>query len=222
MHEPDDFRSTNPASNPELLDYLAQEFIQSGYDLKGLFRLILHSRTYQLSAVPNEWNRHDHIYGSHYPVKRLTAEQLATAISDVTGVPEKYPGLPLGTRATQLPDVSYRSEFLELFGRPKRATPVESERTCDTHIGQSLQMISSDYIARKLRANNGLAARLAASKMPMEAVIEELYLTTLSRYPTDAERQAILATPIDAKQRREKIEDLLWVLMNTKEFLFNH
>ncbi len=222
IHEPDDFRSTNPASNPELLDYLAQEFIQSGYDLKGLFRLILHSRTYQLSAVPNEWNRHDHIYGSHYPIKRLTAEQLATAISDVTGVPEKYPGLPLGTRATQLPDVSYRSEFLELFGRPKRATPVESERTCETHIGQSLQMISSDYIARKLRDNNGLAARLAASKMPMEAVIEELYLTTLSRYPTDAERQTILATPIDAKQRREKIEDLLWVLMNTKEFLFNH
>ncbi len=222
IHEPDDFRSTNPASNPELLDYLAQEFVQSGYDLKGLYRLILSSRTYQLSAIPNEWNRHDRIYYSHYYLKRLTAEQLATAISQVTGISEKYAGLPLGTRATQLPDVSYRSEFLDLFGRPKRATPVESERTCDTHIGQSLQMISSEYIARKLRDNKGRAAALAASDMPTEAIVEELYLTTLSRFPTEAERQVILGSPIDKKQRREKVEDLMWVLMNTKEFLFNH
>ncbi|MCP4172476.1 MAG: DUF1553 domain-containing protein, partial [Fuerstiella sp.] len=154
--------------------------------------------------------------------KRLSAEQLAQAISQVTGVAEKYPGLPLGTRATQLPDISMRSEFLDLFGRPKRATPVESERTCETHIGQSLQMISSDYMARKLRDNNGLAARLAASQKPVAEVVDELYLTTFSRLPTDTERNVILAEPIEDKRRREKFEDLLWVLMNTKEFLFNH
>lgn len=222
IDEPDDFRSTNPASNPELLDYLAAEFIRSGYDMKAMFRLVLNSRTYQLSAQPNPWNHHDKIYYSHYQLKRLTAEQLAAAISHVTGVAEKYPGLPLGTRATQLPDVSMRSEFLDLFGRPKRATPVESERTCDTHIGQSLQMISSEYLASKLRDGTGRLTKLAASSLSAAEAIDELYLVTLCRLPTDTERQFILQEPIANQQRREKFEDLAWVLMNTKEFLFNH
>lgn len=222
IHEPDDFRSTNPASNPELLDYLAEHFVQSGFNMKATFRLILNSRTYQLSSQPNEWNKDDRIHYSHYQLRRLSAEQLAEAISQTTDVPEKYSGLPLGTRATQLPDVSMRSEFLDLFGRPKRATPVESERTCETHIGQSLQMISSEYMARKLRDNNGLAARLAMSDKPAAEAIDELYLTSLSRFPTEAERSVVLAQPIETAQRREKFEDLLWVLMNTKEFLFNH
>ncbi|HHK41559.1 MAG TPA: DUF1553 domain-containing protein, partial [Planctomycetaceae bacterium] len=204
VHEPDDFRSTNPASNPELLDYLASEFIQSGYDLKAMFRLILNSRTYQASAIPNEWNRHDHIQFSHYYIKRLTAEQLADAISQVTGIDEKYSGVPLGTRASQLPDVAARSEFLDLFGRPKRATPVESERTCDTHIGQSLQMISSEYIARKLRDNRGRAAHLAASGRPIQDIVDELYLATLSRFPTEGERKIVVAKITD-DTRRERI-----------------
>ncbi|MCA9047780.1 MAG: DUF1549 domain-containing protein, partial [Planctomycetaceae bacterium] len=143
VNEPDDFRSTNPPSNPELLDYLAESFFKSGFDTKALFREILNSRTYQLTSQPNEWNKADRIHYSHYQLKRLSAEQLAEAICQTTDVAEKYSGLPPGTRATQLPDVSMRSEFLDLFGRPKRATPVESERTCETHIGQSLQMISS-------------------------------------------------------------------------------
>jgi hypothetical protein len=222
VHEPDDFRSTNPPTNPVLLDYLGEQFVQSGFDMKAMFRHILNSRTYQLSAQPNEWNKADRIHYSYYHLKRLTAEQLAQAISQVTGVAQKYAGLPLGTRATQLPDISMRSEFLDLFGRPKRATPIESERTCDTHIGQSLQMISSEYLAAKLRDNNGLAARLAASSKPATEVVDELYLASLSRLPTEAERNVILAQPIEDKQRREKFEDLLWVLMNTKEFLFNH
>ncbi|MCA9058735.1 MAG: DUF1549 domain-containing protein [Planctomycetaceae bacterium] len=222
VNEPDDFRSTNPPSNAELLDYLAESFLQSGYDTKAMFRLILNSRTYQTTSTPNEWNRDDAIHYSHYHLKRLMAEQLAEAISQATDVPERYAGLPLGTRATQLPDVSMRSEFLDLFGRPKRATPVESERTCETHIGQSLQMISSEFMAAKLRSNDGLAAKLAASELPPEQAVDELYLTTLSRYPTTDERAMIFATPIEQTQRREKLEDLLWVLMNTKEFLFNH
>lgn len=222
IHEPDDFRSTNPPSNAELLDYLAEHFVESGFDMKATFRLILNSRTYQASSEANEWNKADRIHYSHYQLRRLSAEQLAEAISQVTDVPEKYSGLPLGTRATQLPDVSMRSEFLDLFGRPKRATPVESERTCETHIGQSLQMISSEYMARKLRDNNGLASRIAASDKPAKEAVDELYLASLSRLPTDAERSVILSEPIEDSQRREKFEDLLWVLMNTKEFLFNH
>ncbi|MEZ6128764.1 MAG: DUF1553 domain-containing protein [Planctomycetaceae bacterium] len=222
VNEPDDFRSTNPASNPELLDHLAASFVQSGFDMKSLFRSILNSRTYQLSSEPNEWNDADSIHNSYYHLKRLTAEQLAEAVCQVTGIPEKYSGLPLGTRATQLPDVSMRSEFLDLFGRPKRATPVESERTCDTHIGQSLQMISSDFISRKLRDSKGLAGQLAASDLSPQQAVEELYLTTLSRFPTKEECDLIFASPIEPSQRREKFEDLLWVLMNTKEFLFNH
>ncbi len=222
IDEPDDFRSTNPASNAKLLDYLAEEFVRSGYDMKAMFRLILNSRTYQLSPKPNQWNQHDRIHFSHYYLKRLTAEQLAGSIAQVTDIDEKYSGLPLGTRATQLPDVSMRSEFLDLFGRPKRATPIESERTCDTHIGQSLQMISSDYVARKLRDNNGRAAKLSASSKSFTEAIDELYLTALSRLPTSKERNVLLAESITDKQRREKLEDLAWVLMNTKEFLFNH
>lgn len=222
VNEPDDFRSTNPPSNPELLDYLASEFVKSGYDLKGMYRLILNSRTYQTSSQPNQWNKPDKVHYSYYQLKRLSAEQLSEAICQVSGVPEKYSGLPLGTRATQLPDISMRSEFLDVFGRPKRATPVESERTCVTHIGQSLQMISSDFMSNKLRAGNGTAAQLAASGRPISEVIDELYLSSLSRLPTEAEKKILLAQPISDKQRKEKIEDLLWVLMNTKEFLYNH
>ncbi len=222
VNEPDDFRSTNPPSNPKLLDYLASEFINSGYDLKAMYRLILNSRTYQLSSIPNQWNKADKVHYSYYQLKRLSAEQLSEAICQVSGVPEKYSGLPLGTRATQLPDVFLRSEFLDVFGRPKRSTPVESERTCVTHIGQSLQMISAEFVASKLRAGNGVAARLAASGRPVPEVIDELYLSTLSRFPTEKEKKILLAQPISDKQRREKFEDMLWVLMNTKEFLYNH
>ena len=222
VNEPDDFRSTNPPSNPELLDYLASEFVKSGYDLKAMYRLILNSRTYQLSSIPNQWNKADKVHYSYYQLKRLSAEQLSEAICQVSGVPEKYSGLPLGTRATQLPDIFLRSEFLDVFGRPKRATPVESERTCVTHIGQSLQMISAEFVANKLRSGNGVAARLAASGRPIPEVIDELYLSTLSRLPTEKEKKILLAQPISDKQRREKIEDMLWVLMNTKEFLYNH
>ncbi len=222
VNEPDDFRSTNPPSNPELLDYLASEFVKSGYDLKAMYRLILNSRTYQLSSIPNQWNKDDKVHYSYYQLKRLSAEQLSEAICQVSGVPEKYSGLPLGTRATQLPDISMRSEFLDVFGRPKRSTPVESERTCVTHIGQSLQMISAEFVASKLRSGNGVAARMAASGRPVAEVIDELYLSALSRLPTEAEKKVLLAQPISDKQRREKFEDMLWVLMNTKEFLYNH
>ena len=222
VHEPDDFRSTNPPSNVELLDYLGEEFVKSGYDMRHIFRIVLNSRTYQLSSTPNKWNKEDRIHFSYYRLKRLSAEQLADAISNITGVQQKYSGLPLGTRATQLPDISMRSEFLDLFGRPKRATPVESERTSVTHIGQSLEMISSEYLAGKLRSNSGWAAKLASSSMSPEEVLDEVYLASISRYPTQQEKDVILAEPITAEKRREKFEDLLWVLLNTKEFLFNH
>ncbi|MEK6233488.1 MAG: DUF1553 domain-containing protein, partial [Planctomycetales bacterium] len=223
VHEPDDFRSTNPPSNPELLDYLAGEFIESGFDMKHLFRLVLNSRAYQLSSRTNEFNQHDAVHFSHYPVRRLSAEQLLSSISQATGAAEKFSGLPSGTRAWQLPDNAVRSEFLDLFGRPRRTTAIEGERSNELHIGQSLHLISSEHIENKIAASTGRVARLSAGDKSDEEILTELYLAALSRPPTDAEMKTLLGDkPLGGKERRARFEDVLWALLNTKEFLFNH
>jgi len=222
VHEPDDFRSTNPPSNPELLDYLADEFVQSGYDMKHIFRLVLASRTYQLSSRPNRWNQDDRIHFSHYPIRRLDAEQMLDALSAATGAPDKFPGLPPCTRAAQLPDAYVRSVMLDLFGRPMRATACECERSNEMHIGQTLHLMSSEHVEGKLVSAGARLSQLLASDLSDEAIVEELYLACLSRLATDEEKKTIFADPIPPDRRREWFEDLLWTLANTKEFLFNH
>jgi hypothetical protein len=221
VHEPDDFRSTNPPSNPELLDYLADEFVRSGYNMKHIFRLVLHSRTYQLSSRPNRWNEHDQVHFSHYRIKRLAAEQLLDAMAQATGVPEKYGNMPLGTRAAQLPDGNVRSFFLDVFGRPKRALACECERSGETHVGQSLLLINSDALEAKLTAPSGRVAKLAASTRSNGDIVEEFYLATLNRFPTAQEKEAALAV-LGNGPRQQRLQDLMWALLNTKEFLFNH
>lgn len=223
VHEPDDFRSTNPPSNPELLDFLAGEFRRSGCDMKHLFRIILNSRTYQLSSRTNRANESDQLHSSHYHLRRLSAEQMLDAISQATGSAEKFAGLPAGTRAVQLPDGNVRSPFLDVFGRPKRAVTCECERSAEAHVGQSLLMVCSDQLEAKLGSPDGRVAALIKAKKSDEDVVEELYLATLSRFPTAVEKAravACLAGPTG--QRRERAQDLLWVLLNTKEFQFNH
>lgn len=216
----DDFRVSNPPTNEALLDALAQDFIRSKYDLKHLFRTITGSRVYQLSAQPNITNKEDKQFYSRFYLKRLNAEELLDGISRVTEVPEKFPGFHLGTRATQLPDPKVPSYFLDVFDRATRETVCERKQT--TSVMQIMHLVSGDTINQKIRAENSLIERLAKSGKSSREIIEELYLRTLSRFPKKEEAQLAQQGVNQAPSPREGYEDLLWALLNSKEFLFNH
>jgi hypothetical protein len=217
----DDFRDSNPPCNPELLDALAADFVAHGFDVKHTLRTILNSTTYQLSSATNPFNENDDVYFSHARVRRLSAEQLLDAISQATGVPERFAGVPLGTRAAQLPDGELFHPLLKAFGRPPRAIECECERENDATLEQALFLEAGRTIHDKLRSDRGLPARLAASPLGPEALAEELFLTTLCRHPSPAERERV-ARKLVAKERRPALEDVLWALLNHREFLFQH
>jgi hypothetical protein len=218
----DDFRDSNPASNDELLDGLTAAFVQSGFDLKGLVRSILNSRTYQLSARTNELNADDSLYFSHAYTKLLPAEVLLDAISTVTGTVTSFDGLPKGARATQIPDGKMENPFLKTFGRPGRELACECERESDSNLSQALQLIGGATVNGKLRDDNGRMARLAKSTKTSEEITRELYFAALAREPSATETEAAVKHLKDAADRRQAVEDLGWVLINSKEFLFRH
>ncbi len=219
----DDFRGSNPASNKELLQALTADFVRHGFDRKHLIRTILHSGTYQAGSQTTPTNATDEKYFSHARIRLLQAEQLLDAICQAAGAPENFPGLPLGTRAVALPDGEYKHPFLEAFGRPARAMACECERDPNTNLSQALQLVSGRFVHDKIHSENGRAAKMAASRLTEQQIIEELFLATLSRYPSQSERK-LLAKQIDAPttDRRKAIEDLLWTLLNHEEFLFQH
>jgi hypothetical protein len=218
----DDMRVTNPPSNPELLDALARDLVEHKYDLKHLIRTIMVSTTYQLSAEPRPGNRHDRQnYARAYP-RRLPAEVLLDAFGQVTGTPENFFGLPKGTRAIQLPDESVPSYFLDVFGRPTRETACECERPREANLAQTLQLLNSTDVHNKVSAPAGRLALLLREKKSDPAVVEELYLLAFGRPPRAEEMKTVLAYVAGQKDRKAAFEDLLWALLNTKEFLFNH
>ena len=256
----DDMRVTNPATNPELLNAIAANFIETGFDLKQLVRTICNSHVYQLSAVPNDHNADDKQNYSRYYPKRLTAEVLLDAIDNMTGVPTKFAGLPEKTRAVQLPDDSFNSSsyFLTVFGRPENDSACECERQQDANLAQSLHLLNSKGIQDKLSSGSGRAAGMVKrADVDTEAKIRQLYERAFSREPEQRELKVALdyidrkreqarvaaeqaakvaATPEEKegeKKEEEKppappnpeqeaFEDILWALINTKEFLFNH
>jgi hypothetical protein len=231
VHEPDDFRPDNPPSNPALLAYLQREFVRSGYDTKALFRLILTSRTYQLSSVATaaQFKAGEKLF-AHYPLRRLDAEVLIDAINKVTGtsdlytsaIPEPFTFIPANKPAISLPDGSITSSFLELFGRPARATGMENERVNRFLPPQKMHLLNSSHIQRKLEDGPGMKRLLEPGRKPQE-IVEELYLTILSRPPTMAERAAAEAyAKSDAAKGREAGLDLAWALLNSDEFLYRH
>ena len=166
----DDMRETNPAVNPELLEGLAQHFIRNGFDMKDLIRTICQSKAYQLSSIPNEYNAKDKTYFSRYYPKRLNAEVLYDAINQMTGAQPSFSGLPVGTRAVQLPDNSFNSQsyFLTVFGRPDSSSSCECERSSDASLAQSLHLLNSKDIQGKLSSGSGRAAKLVGEKTPAD------------------------------------------------------
>jgi hypothetical protein len=219
----DDVRLTNPPSNPELLDALADYLVQHDFDLHELIRAITNSRTYQLSSKTNRTNLADEQNYSRALLRPLQAEVLLDAISDVTGVPEKFDGVAEGYRAIQLWDSHVPHDFLKSFGRPTRATACECERVSEPTISQVLKMMNSPHLQAKLSHSAGRVAQWEQSIAKTDEMIDELYLTCFSRFPTDDERKA-LQTFFEqhASRRQRAIEDAVWSLMNTTEFLFNH
>ena len=224
VEAPDDMRATNPPAIPELLDALAADLGAHGFDLKHLTRQILKSRVYGLGVLPVPENAEDRLnYARHYP-RRLPAPVLLDALSAATGVAEKFRDYPQVKGAVDLPTESVDSDFLDIFGRSRRDTPCECESSRDPSLPQILFLMYAPELQTKLAHPEGTAARLAKSGRPAREVVEELFLLTFSRPPT-ADELAEAVTPIEAAaegRRQAAIEDLLWTLLNCKEFLFDH
>ena len=232
----DDIRDTNPATNPELLDALAKHFIESDFDLKAVIRVITQSQTYQLSAMPNEHNAVDRQNFSHFYPKRLQAEVLLDSIDMLTGAKTDFADLPAGTRAISLPDNSYNraAPFLKVFGRPEGASVCECERVQSSSLAQSLHLMNSAEVKGKLAFAGGRADRLSKSEAPVAETIREIYLAAFNREPSGEElsiaedhivkeRLDAAGKPIDpAVAKKLAYEDLLWAILSTKEFLYNH
>ena len=218
----DDFRESNPACNDELLDALAKDFAAHKYDLKHLVKTVMKSRTYQASAQPTETNKDDAKYFSHAVTKLLTAEQLLDALCDVTGVAEKFAGLPAGTRAIQLPDGEVNHPFLKTFGQPARELACECERESDGNLAQALQLINGPTVNSKVRDPNNRLGKLLAAKASDTERLTDLYYAALARPPFEDEQKVALAHVAKAADKRKAWEDVLWALINTREFLFRH
>ncbi len=214
----DDLRVTNPPSNAALLKALADDFRSHKFDFKHLIRTITASRVYRLSSLPNETNVGDtRNYSRHYRV-RLRGEVLLDAVSDITGVNETFQGMPPQSRAMQLWNTRLGSLFLDSFGRPNPNQDPPCERTSETTMVQALHLMNAPGLHAKVTSSSGQIAKLAASKLTPEALIEELYLLAYCRVPTDDERQQIL--PLFKSDRARSTEDLMWALLNTPEFMF--
>jgi len=220
----DDMRATNPSSNEKLLDASARFLVEQKFDLKSLMRTILQSETYQRSSVALPENAADTRFYSRYFPRRMMAEVLLDTMSQVTGAPTKFKGYPETWRAVQLPDSNVDSYFLRTFGRPERNTTCECERSAEPSVSQVLHISNGDTLNQKLSAKGNRIDHLLREKAPLEKIIEEAYLSALSRDPSDTEKEKVL-TVLKAepeKTRRAAVEDMYWALLSSKEFLFNH
>lgn len=205
---------------------LVEHLIAVQFDLREFTKTLLDSQLYQLSAVANESNRLDEQNYSHAAWKPIPAEVLLDAIAQATGGSEEFNGWPRGYRAIQIWDNKLPSHFLETFGRPTRQTVCSCERGVEPSMAQALHLMNASGTVDKIQHRDGRAAQLARTDMPPEKIVEELYLATLSRFPSDDERRAMIeaftTSTSTAADRRAAIEDVLWTLLNTKEFVFNH
>lgn len=216
----DDMRETNPPTNVALLDQLTDEFIKSGFNVKQLIRTIMVSRLYQLDSQPTKANVSDRKFYSYYKVKRISAEPLLDAIDRATGVATKFQNLPAGTRAIELPDAEYPNYFLKTFGKPKRASVCECERVADENLAQALHSLMGETISKKIFSKQSRIAKLIKAMKSHDEIIEEIYLATLCRLPNEAEKKKMREFLKTASNPKECYEDILWALLNSKQFLF--
>jgi hypothetical protein len=218
----DDLRASNPPSNPELWKALNKEFVGHKYDIKHLIRLILNSRTYQLSSATRPANESETRFYSHYYARRLPAEVLLDALASSTGVPNTFPGYPVGVRAVQLPDPHLQSYFLTIFGRSERVTACACERNGEVTLPQLLHLQNGESVVQKIRAPESRLGMLLKAKKDTSAVVEELFLATLCRPPMPGQVKAVEQALADEESREVVFRDLFWALLNSKEFAFNH
>jgi hypothetical protein len=217
----DDLRATNPASNEPLMQALADHLIEVSFDLKAFTRTLLNSRVYQLDSTVTDSNRLDDQNYSRAAIKPMPAEVLLDAMSQATGIPERFNGWPEGYRAIQVWDNKLPSLFLETFGRPVRQSVCACERGVEPSMAQALHLMNSETTTVKIEDRRGRAASLAASDLPPSAIIEELYLASVSRFPTAQEQELMQRSLTETDDRRKAVEDVLWTLLNTREFVFN-
>jgi hypothetical protein len=220
----DDLRLTNPASNDELLAAAAKHLVDQKYDLKALMRTILQSGTYARSSQPLPENAADtRLYSRYYP-RRMMAEVLLDSISAVTGSPTNLGDYPAGWRAMQVPDANVNSYFLKTFGRPLRAITCECERTAQPSMVQVLHISNGDTLNQKLEAKGNVLDRMLSENWPTERILEELFLSALSRFPSEQEKTELSGTinSAAAADKRAAIEDVFWSVLSSKEFLFGH
>ncbi|MGD8452533.1 MAG: DUF1553 domain-containing protein [Phycisphaerae bacterium] len=231
IDEPDDIRPDNPPVNPELLTYLEAELVASKYDLRHIYRLILNSHTYQQSCLPRSDDPDAEALFAYYPVRRLDAEVLVDALNAICGsgerytsaIPEPFTHIPQEQRTIALADGSISSPFLEMFGRPARDTGLESERDRRSTDAQRLHLLNSSHVQKKIEGSQRLRALLRPGRGGLREAVRALYLTILSRYPTPAELEAVDAyLNADGVDRRQAVNDVVWALINSKEFVFRH
>jgi hypothetical protein len=220
--EVDDLRETNPPSNPELLDALAADFVKHKFDVKFVIRTILNSRVYQLSPEPTEHNQNDHQNFARYYARRMIAEVFFDAVNQATGTRAGFGGVSSNARAVDLPHENFGSYFLDTFDRPKRVTVCECERSPGPTLPQVLLLALSEEIESKIAVGDGRIAQLIKDKKSPREAVEEIYLAGYARLPHPRELQRALAHVEAATDKQKALEDLLWVVLNSKEFMFNH
>ena len=222
VHEIDDMRETNPPSNPELLEALAREFRDHQLDMKHMVRLMVQSQTYQLSSEPTSDNRGDQQNFARYYARRLPSEVMHDAVEQATGAKTQFSNMSASARAVDLPNESFGSYFLDTFDRPRRVSGCECERSTGATLSQVLLLANSDEVEGKLQNGNARIAKLFEAKRSTYQMVEELYLASLSRFPTRDEIITAAGYIDRDPEPRKGVEDLLWTLVNSKEFLFNH
>jgi hypothetical protein len=217
----DDIRVSNPASNPELFSALGEKLTSYNYDFKQLVRDICNSHAYQRTTQANENNAEDLTNFSHARIRRIPAENLLDCLTQITSVPDKFQGLPLGARAVQIGDGNASNYFLTTFGRSPRLTVCEAEATTEPTLSQALHMLNGDTISRKIGESSKFQQLLDGGKTPPE-VVEYIYLACLSRKPSAEELTQLEPVLAAAENPRAAVDDVLWAVLNSREFLFNH
>lgn len=222
VNEIDDMRESNPASNPELLTALAGDFVQSDFDVRHMIRTIVRSRVYQLSSTPTEHNKDDRQNFARFYARRLIAEVLLDAVDQATGSKTRFGNIADSARAVDLPHEGFGSYFLDTFDRPKRVSGCECERSTGATLAQVLLLANSDELENKLADGNGRIAELVGADTSTDDIISRLYVCAYSRFPNERERTTTVKYVEAQKNKRQALEDVLWTMINSREFLFNH